>query len=178
MWTRLCGRVVSIIHWPRLIFTCLWTSGRVLTKALTVWQDNESSKTDECPRSRRQDHRCCCSLFVVIVIIIIFFLSILLVQGHIVQQILGDPLWKSDPRHPTEQMLMWIHLQQMFSDRFSADVFQVQFFVLKLYKSWNWVMREHRRIRNRVGRVPRGEQQQNHVLLTLSDIYGMSPWWQ
>ena len=32
----LCGLVVSKTHLPTLILTCLWTSGRVLTKALTL----------------------------------------------------------------------------------------------------------------------------------------------
>ena len=34
--TCLCGRVVSKSHLPTLILTCLWTSGRVLTKALLI----------------------------------------------------------------------------------------------------------------------------------------------
>ena len=34
IWTCLCGWVISIIHLPTLILTCLWTSGWVLTKAL------------------------------------------------------------------------------------------------------------------------------------------------
>ena len=36
IWTCLCGRVVSIIHLSTLILTCLWTSGQVLTKALSM----------------------------------------------------------------------------------------------------------------------------------------------
>ena len=38
--TCLCGRVVSKSHLPTLILTCLWMSGRVLTKALLLEDNN------------------------------------------------------------------------------------------------------------------------------------------
>ena len=41
--TCFCGRVVSKIHSSTLILTCLWTSKRVLTKALLLVQGGDNS---------------------------------------------------------------------------------------------------------------------------------------
>ena len=52
-------------------------------------------------------------------------------QRSIIQQIFSEQRWELELWNPPEQMCMRIQTQQMFSYRFSADVFQHQLKIIE-----------------------------------------------